>query len=173
MAKTSYQIVGISSFSDLERAWTPSTVISVVTNFCGEKKYKEAFRSVYSQRIDEKTSNWMSSSNLKLSNEKNIDPLPEPRTDNSARPFTDCLASTELNRLSEPKRLYGETVARREGWPYHRKKVTRLGQARTFRVWISNHGLNFRTFTNHVHPFGVISRSTWLANELIKSINDS
>ena len=104
---------------------------------------------------------------------KTLTPLPELGADNSAHAWTDCLASTELNPLGEPKRLYGETVARLEGWPYHRKKVTRLGQGLEGGVWISNHGLNFRTLTNHVPPFGVISRITWLGNELIKSINDS
>ena len=47
MAKTSYQIVGILSFSDLKRASTPSTEISVLTFVVKKKKYKEVFRGVY------------------------------------------------------------------------------------------------------------------------------
>ena len=101
----------------------------------------------------------MSSSNLKLSDEKNVDPLPEPRTDNSARPCTDCLASTELNRLGEPKRLYGETVARLEVWPYHRKKVTRLGQGLEGGVWIST--LSTRGFSRVRREFLVLAEG-WL-----------
>ena len=40
-------MLGILSFSDRERASLPSTEISVLTNFGGEKKYNEAFQSVY------------------------------------------------------------------------------------------------------------------------------
>ena len=36
-------------------------------------------------------------------------------------------------------------------------------------VWITNHELNFRTFTSQV----TFSRITWLGDELIKSIIDS
>ena len=46
VAKTSYQIVGILSFSDLKRAWTPSTEISVLT-FVVKKKVQRRFRGVY------------------------------------------------------------------------------------------------------------------------------
>ena len=43
---------------------------------------------------------------------KKLTPLPEPRADNRAHACSDCLALTELTRLSEPKRLYGEKLAR-------------------------------------------------------------
>ena len=48
MAKTSYQMLGILSFSDREWALTPSTEISVLT-FVVKK-----VQGVYFQRIDEK-----------------------------------------------------------------------------------------------------------------------
>ena len=44
--------------------------------------------------------------------------LPEPRADNSACTCCDCLALTELTRLSEPQCLHGG------GWPCHRKRVS-------------------------------------------------
>ena len=46
---------------------------------------------------------------------------------NRARACSDRLSLTELTRLGEPKCLYGEKLARLGGWPYHRKRVTRLG----------------------------------------------
>ena len=46
MAKTSYQIVGISSFSDLERASTPSTEISILT-FVVKKSTKLSGESIF------------------------------------------------------------------------------------------------------------------------------
>ena len=45
MAKISYQMLGILSFSDRERASPPSTEISVLTLVV--KKYKEAFRGIH------------------------------------------------------------------------------------------------------------------------------
>ena len=95
---------------------------------------------------------------------KTLTPLPELGADNSAHAWTDCLASTELNPLGEPKRLYGETVARLEGWPYHRKKRGCLNLESR---------VKFPYIDESRSPFGVISRITWLGNELIKSINDS
>ena len=48
VAKTSYQTLGILSFSARERASPPSKEIRVLTlPFGGEKKYNEAFRGVY------------------------------------------------------------------------------------------------------------------------------
>ena len=52
-AKTSYQMLGILSFSDREWALTPSTEIHVLT-FVVKKKYNEAFRGVCFWGIDEK-----------------------------------------------------------------------------------------------------------------------
>ena len=48
--------------------------------------------------------------------------MPESRANNSARA---CL--TEFIRLSELKCLYGDELVRLGGWPYHRKRVNRLG----------------------------------------------
>ena len=45
---------------------------------------------------------------------KNAGPLPEPRANNSSRPFSDVVTLTELTRV-------GEKTARPEGWPYHGK----------------------------------------------------
>ena len=42
--------------------------------------------------------------------EKKVDPLPEPRADNSALPYSDCVALTDLTRLSEQKCLYGKAL---------------------------------------------------------------
>ena len=39
--------------------------------------------------------------------------LLEPRAENSARAYSDCLALTELTRLGVPKCLQGEKLA----WP--------------------------------------------------------
>ena len=47
---------------------------------------------------------------------------PFARANNSARA---CL--TEMTRLGEPKCLYGDKLERLGGWPYHRKRVNRLG----------------------------------------------
>ena len=46
VAKTSYQMLGVSSFSDREGALPPSRELSVLT-FVVKKKYDEAFRGVY------------------------------------------------------------------------------------------------------------------------------
>ena len=46
MAKISYQMLGILSFSDRERASSPSKEISALTLVL-KKKGKEAFRGVY------------------------------------------------------------------------------------------------------------------------------
>ena len=46
VGKTSYQMLGVSSFSDREGALPPSREISVLT-FVVKKKYNEAFRGVY------------------------------------------------------------------------------------------------------------------------------
>ena len=46
LAKTSYQMLGVSSFSDREGALPPSRELSVLT-FVVKKKYDEAFRGVY------------------------------------------------------------------------------------------------------------------------------
>ena len=40
--------------------------------------------------------------------EKKADPLPEPRADNRALPYSDCVALTDLTRLGEQKCLYGK-----------------------------------------------------------------
>ena len=45
MAKKSYQMLGILSFSDRGRASPPSTEISVLT-LVVKKKYKDAFRGM-------------------------------------------------------------------------------------------------------------------------------
>ena len=50
VAKTSYQMLGISSFSDRERALREISVQHLL-----RKKYNEAFRGVYFQRIGKKT----------------------------------------------------------------------------------------------------------------------
>ena len=42
--------------------------------------------------------------------EKNVDPLPEPKADNSALPYSDCVALTDLTRLGEQKCLYGKAL---------------------------------------------------------------
>ena len=45
MTKTSYQMLGILSFSNRERALPPSTRISEqTTNFCGKKKKKTTMK---------------------------------------------------------------------------------------------------------------------------------
>ena len=46
--------------------------------------------------------------------EKKVDPFARA---NSARACSDCLALTELTRLGEPKRLYGDGPARRVTLP--------------------------------------------------------
>ena len=46
VAKSSYQMLGVSSFSDREGALPPSRELSVLT-FVVKKKYDEAFRGVY------------------------------------------------------------------------------------------------------------------------------
>ena len=57
---------------------------------------------------------------------KKLTPFPEPGAENRARACSECLALTKLTRIGEPKCLYGEKLARLGGWPYHRKRVTRL-----------------------------------------------
>ena len=47
VAKTSYQMLGVSSFSDREGALPPSRELSVLTFVVKKKKYDEAFRGVY------------------------------------------------------------------------------------------------------------------------------
>lgn len=42
--------------------------------------------------------------------EKKVDPLPEPRADNSALPYSDCVALTDLTWLGEQKCLYGKAL---------------------------------------------------------------
>ena len=53
VVKTSYQMLRILSLSDRERASPPSTEISVLT-FVVKKKYNDAFRGVFFQRIARK-----------------------------------------------------------------------------------------------------------------------
>ena len=53
VAKTSYEILGILSFSDRESILPPSTEISVLA-FVVKKKYNGAFRGVFFQRIARK-----------------------------------------------------------------------------------------------------------------------
>ena len=45
--------------------------------------------------------------------EKKVDPLLEPRVDNSARPYSDCVALTDLTRLGEQKCLYGKAFIKK------------------------------------------------------------
>ena len=42
--------------------------------------------------------------------EKKVDPLPEPRADNSALPYSDCVALTDLTWLGEQKCLYEKAL---------------------------------------------------------------
>ena len=42
---------------------------------------------------------------------------------------SDCLTLSELARLTKPKCLYGEKLARLGGRPYHHKRVTRLAES--------------------------------------------
>ena len=42
---------------------------------------------------------------------KTLTSLPEPRADNSAGEFFDCLALTEMTRLGEPNCLYQEKLS--------------------------------------------------------------
>ena len=54
MAGTSYQMLEVLAFCNLERAQPPSITITVLT-FLGKKKYNEEFRGVYLLIIREKT----------------------------------------------------------------------------------------------------------------------
>ena len=48
---------------------------------------------------------------------------------NSTRACSDCLALTELTRLSEPKCLHVEKLIRFGGRPYRHKRVTQLARS--------------------------------------------
>ena len=50
--------------------------------------------------------------------EKKFDPFPQAKTTGA---YFDFPALTELTRLGEPKRLYGEKLVLLKGWHYHRK----------------------------------------------------
>ena len=59
VAGTSYQMLEVLAFCNLERAQPPSITITVLT-FLVKKKYSEEFRSIYFLTILEKTLNQIS-----------------------------------------------------------------------------------------------------------------
>ena len=78
--------------------------------------------------------------------EKKVDPFPRVKSwlfnGNSTRTCSDRFLLTELTRLGEPMCLFGEKLARLEGWPYHRKRRVTLLAKPTFLSHV-NRSLDF------------------------------